>query len=428
VVIIRERSLREKLSAVVVACNRAPLIGTCLRALAFADEVIVVDKSSTDDTPAIAARYADRVITVPWSPTVEETRAFAVAQCAHGWIVCLDDDECLSIEAIRFIQEELTAPSADIYGLLWRHYILGVHDEAAYYWPEHQIRLFRRGAVTFNATVHNGTVLHSDKLLRVPPESGVAIHHLSHQDVAQWIEKTNRYTSRRDRQHVADDGQSLARFAHVRIDHWLSLTRNVSPGGYPEAVAVLRATYDLVDRLKVWEEERGLDGAMELQRTCATLDAGYATLGLTRDRAGQSVAAVPAPLEALDTHASLRRRLVEFRGRHGALTAERDAHAAEAARLAADLSVLLMARDKMQRALDKTRQELTGTQRALVAERHRAEQAEDACACAQAETSAHRRRADAIEASAFWRATAVPRRVVHRLKRVVSRKTAVAGP
>ena len=39
--------MREKLSAVVVAYNRAPLIGTCLRALAFADEVIMVDKSST---------------------------------------------------------------------------------------------------------------------------------------------------------------------------------------------------------------------------------------------------------------------------------------------------------------------------------------------------------------------------------------------
>ena len=101
----------------------------------------MVDKSSTDDTPAIAAQHADRVITVPWSPTVEETRAFAVAQCTHDWIICLDDDECLSIEAIRFIQAELAAPRADVYGLLQRHYILGTHDEAAYYWPEHQIRI-----------------------------------------------------------------------------------------------------------------------------------------------------------------------------------------------------------------------------------------------------------------------------------------------
>ena len=123
--------MREKLSALVIAYNRAPIIGTCVRALGFADELIVVDKSSTDGTGAIAAQYADLVITVPWSPTVEETRAFAVAQCTHDWIVCLDDDECLNIEAIRFIQAELAAPRADVYGLLQRHYILGTHDEAA---------------------------------------------------------------------------------------------------------------------------------------------------------------------------------------------------------------------------------------------------------------------------------------------------------
>ena len=69
-------------------------------------------------------------------------------------------------------------------------------------------------------------------------------------------------------------GRALPASHMARIDHWLSRTRNVSPGGYPEAVAVLRATYDLIDRLKTWEEERGLDGAAEFQRICAALDAG----------------------------------------------------------------------------------------------------------------------------------------------------------
>ena len=68
-------------------------------------------------------------------------------------------------------------------------------------------------------------------------------------------------------------GRALPDSHMSTIDHWLSRTRNVSPGGYPEAVAVLRATYDLIDRLKTWEEERGLDSAAEFQRICAALDA-----------------------------------------------------------------------------------------------------------------------------------------------------------
>jgi hypothetical protein len=71
-----------KLSAVVISYSRAAILGTGLRALGFADEVIVVDKSSTDATRELAARQSDRVVTVPWTLTVEDTRAFAVAQCS----------------------------------------------------------------------------------------------------------------------------------------------------------------------------------------------------------------------------------------------------------------------------------------------------------------------------------------------------------
>ena len=52
--------------------------------------------------------------------------------------------------------------------------------------------------------------------------------------------------------------------------------RDATPGGYPAAAAVLRSVYDIVDRLKTWEEERGLDGAAAFARICAGLDAAYA--------------------------------------------------------------------------------------------------------------------------------------------------------
>lgn len=290
---------RLPVSAVVVSYNRADVIGTCLRALAFADEVIVVDKSSTDGTARIAAALADRVIVVPWSPTVEETRAFAVAACSHGWIVCLDDDECLSLEAVRFIEAELAAPRADIYALPQRHYILGVHDERAYYWPEHQIRFFRRDAVAFRNTVHGGTVMLSDRLYRLPPEGGACIHHLSHRDVAQWLDKTNRYTSRPDRA-LADDGRrDLEAFAHARLDRWFTATDTHERDGYPAAMALLRATYDMVDRLKIWEAEAETDGTAAFRNLTAQLDAMYAGAIAGRPRAGSIAhapsAAPPAP-------------------------------------------------------------------------------------------------------------------------------------
>ena len=251
---------RAKLSVFVISYNRKALISACLAPLSFADELIVIDKSSTDGTAEIATRYAHRVITVPWSPTVEDTRAFALSQCTHDWILALDDDECLSEEAVAFIEQELLAPRAEIYGIAQRHYILGIHDERAYYWPEFQPRLFQRGAVDFVPTVHGGYVFHSACRYDVPPDEGVCVHHLSHGDVSEWVEKTNRYTSMPDRLRVDRTCDDLIQFAHERIDFWGRQTRDPTPGDYPNAVALLRATYDMIDRLKVWEEEKGLDG------------------------------------------------------------------------------------------------------------------------------------------------------------------------
>jgi glycosyltransferase involved in cell wall biosynthesis len=122
---------RAKISAFVIVFNRASILGTCLRALRFADELIVVDKSSTDGSRVIAGAYADDVITVPWTPTVEETRTLALSLCRHEWILFMDDDECLSASAEGYIRREIENPIADIYEIPLRHYILGRHDEGA---------------------------------------------------------------------------------------------------------------------------------------------------------------------------------------------------------------------------------------------------------------------------------------------------------
>jgi hypothetical protein len=252
--------MREKLSAFVIAYNRASLLESCLRAVSFADELIVVDKSSTDDSAVIAARYADRVEIVPWSPTVEETRAYAASLCRHEWVMFLDDDEILSPRTGPYLRTHLGKLDADILAIPLRHYILGVHDERAYYWPEAHNRLFRKGAVEFIPTVHGGTAPQSDRIAAIPAESGVCIHHLSYRDVASWIERTNRYTGRPDRVRAVDGTTDLIRYAHDQIDYWMRRTTDPAANEYPAAVALLRAIYDMVDRLKIWETQRGLDG------------------------------------------------------------------------------------------------------------------------------------------------------------------------
>ena len=82
-------------TAIVITRNEAAHIEAALASLSFADEVIVVDSESTDDTVAIARRFTDRVIVRPW-PGYSAQKNFAAGEARHDWIFSLDADERVS--------------------------------------------------------------------------------------------------------------------------------------------------------------------------------------------------------------------------------------------------------------------------------------------------------------------------------------------
>jgi len=262
----------ERLSACVITYNRAQMLETCLRAVRFADEVVVVDKSSTDGTEAIAHRYADKYLLVPWTPTVEETRAFAVSMCGGDNVLLLDDDELLSPEAIAFIARDGRAMRHDVYYIPMRHYVLGRHDEGAWYWPDGRYALFRKGRVTFSTTVHGGVSLESQDVHSLSAADGICIHHLSHADVAQWIEKTNRYTSRPDRISHQAETEDLLGYAVARLNHY---GKKAGADPYLMLVNILRGVYDIVDQAKRWEAKHSPGGAALLDEIRRELESRY---------------------------------------------------------------------------------------------------------------------------------------------------------
>jgi hypothetical protein len=380
-----------KISAFVICFNRADVLATCLRALRFADELIVVDKSSTDGSNAIAHTYADRVVVVPWTPTVEETRMLALSLCQHDWILFMDDDECLSAAAGPRIRAELENPKAAIYEFALRHYILGRHDERAYYWPEHHVRLFRRGAITFRDTIHAGIMRHATHVVRFPLEKGVCIHHFSNTSVAGWIEKTNRYTSNPDRDGIAPGPEGLAAFGHQRIDHWFGRTRESATDGYPAAAAMLRAVYDMVDGLKAWEAAIGLDGADLLRQACARLD-------LEHEASGEIT---PDMLIAAD----LRTELAEAEQRNAVLSAERATAEQRNDTLSAKLAAAAQCNGTLSADLEAAQTEAAALRQTLSLLENRIGELETTSTVVRMELSG-------MQASTSWRLTAGLRRVM----------------
>src|SRR5712691_9933953 len=86
-----------RITAAIITFNEAENIQAACESVAWADEILVVDSESADNTREIAARCGARVITNAW-PGFSAQKQFATDAAAHDWIFSLDADERVSPE------------------------------------------------------------------------------------------------------------------------------------------------------------------------------------------------------------------------------------------------------------------------------------------------------------------------------------------
>src|SRR5713226_3916243 len=86
-----------RITGAIITFNEAENIQAACESVAWADEILVVDSESTDDTRAIATRCGARVILNAWAGFSAQ-KQFATDAAAHDWIFSLDADESVSPE------------------------------------------------------------------------------------------------------------------------------------------------------------------------------------------------------------------------------------------------------------------------------------------------------------------------------------------
>lgn len=101
------------LSVAIIACNEAHRIARCLQSVSFADQIVVLDSGSTDDTVAIArGQGADVEVTPDW-PGFGPQKNRALARCRYRWVLSIDADEQISDALAAEILQVLRAAPAE---------------------------------------------------------------------------------------------------------------------------------------------------------------------------------------------------------------------------------------------------------------------------------------------------------------------------
>jgi glycosyltransferase involved in cell wall biosynthesis len=132
------------ISVVLISFNESERIGECLRCVAWADEIIVVDSESTDDTRAIAAKYTPLVHNIPWAGFGPQKNT-AIDLATSDWILSIDCDEYVSGQLADEIASVIKMTDCHGFMIPFRNRFLGRSMRFGEWSGERKLRLFRRG-------------------------------------------------------------------------------------------------------------------------------------------------------------------------------------------------------------------------------------------------------------------------------------------
>jgi glycosyltransferase involved in cell wall biosynthesis len=133
------------LSVAIVAMNEEAAIGRTLGSVRWADEIVLVDSGSTDQTCDIAREYGAKVLLREWQGFSSQ-KTYAFENCTQDWILSLDADEVVSLELAEEIRGVIGNPGAlNAYWIPRKNLFLGKWTRFGGFYPDPKLRLFRRG-------------------------------------------------------------------------------------------------------------------------------------------------------------------------------------------------------------------------------------------------------------------------------------------
>jgi glycosyltransferase involved in cell wall biosynthesis len=136
------------LTACLIVKNEAESLPRCLQSLrGVADEIVLVDTGSSDQTLQIAAQFGAKIFALAWPRHFGQTRNFALAQAQADWIFSIDADEWLTPAAGLALKAHLRNAAPAIYALRWQQ-----HPALA--WSQKAVLFPNRRGVAYLGRVH----------------------------------------------------------------------------------------------------------------------------------------------------------------------------------------------------------------------------------------------------------------------------------
>ena len=249
-------------SVVVIAKNEGSRLADCLQSVDWADELIVVDDQSTDDTRDVAQRLGAKVFQRKMDIEGKH-RNYAYSLAKNNWVLSLDADERVSPELKTEIGQTLkNDPSCNGYTVPRRNFMGSTWVRYGGMYPSAQLRLFRKGVFRYDELAE----VHPQAYMQDPRGSlKNDLLHYTYRDFTDAIAKLDRQTDLEARKWFRE-GRKVGAFSVMRKMADRFWKAYVSKQGHKDGViglflAVNSGMYQFLSYAKHWELKRNSSAA-----------------------------------------------------------------------------------------------------------------------------------------------------------------------
>lgn len=251
-----------KISVVTSVYNEEKNLPELLESVRWADEIIVVDNSSTDKTASIAKRYTDKIYQRPNLKMLNTNKNFGFEKASREWILNLDGDErvtsSLRDEVLEKTQKK-SGKDTEVVGFYIprKNIIFSKWIKHGLWWPDYQLRLFKKGKGKFPCQ-------HVHEKIKVEGETAKLknpLRHYNYRTVSQFIQKLDRIYTENEVENLIKSGRKINWYEAIRLPVADFLSVFFKREGYKDGLhglvlSLLQSFYALIVFAKAWEKQK----------------------------------------------------------------------------------------------------------------------------------------------------------------------------
>ena len=244
---------RVPVTVTIITLNESRHIAAAIDSAAWADEILVVDSGSTDDTVSIATAKGVRVMSRTWPGYVDQ-KNYAASVASHDWIFSLDADErvtpSLAAEVRTIVDGNSTERAFRVPRVTFH---LGRWVRTTDFYPDYQTRLYDRRAARWQGKYVHESVVADGPVGQLKNE----LQHYSYRDLSDHLDRINQYSTLAARQ-MHESGRRATPIDLLLHPPAAFLRNYLVRGGFADGMAgltisLVNAYSVLLKFAKLWE-------------------------------------------------------------------------------------------------------------------------------------------------------------------------------